>query len=104
MASTPYALLDRPGSAGPSRKAYGLSMSSGGDEYLGRIESSERLGRRRRAIERTMPWLTGRHRLNHRYERQSRSYLVFLGLGAALCCYKRLIRLIAQDTVQGTIG
>ncbi|MFF4392840.1 IS5 family transposase [Streptomyces sp. NPDC001552] len=33
------------------------------------IESSERLGRRRRVIERTMSWLTGYRRLNHRYER-----------------------------------
>ncbi len=33
------------------------------------IESSERLGRRRWVIERTMSWLTGYRRLNHRYER-----------------------------------
>ncbi|MEU2494018.1 IS5 family transposase [Streptomyces sp. NPDC007883] len=57
------------------------------------IESSERLGRRRRVIERTMSWLTGYRRLNHRYERHPRNYLAFLGLAAALCCYKRLVRL-----------
>ncbi len=57
------------------------------------IESSERLGRRRWVIERTMSWLTGYRRLNHRYERQPRNYLAFLGLAAALCCYKRLARL-----------
>ncbi|OKJ18434.1 transposase [Streptomyces sp. CB02130] len=57
------------------------------------IESSERLGRRRWVIERTMSWLTGYRRLNHRYERHPRNYLAFLGLAAALCCYKRLIRL-----------
>ena len=57
------------------------------------IESSERLGRRRWVIERTMSWLTGYRRLNHRYERHSRNYLAFLGLAAALCCYKRLVRL-----------
>jgi hypothetical protein len=28
-----------------------------------------------------------------RYERNPRNYLAFLGLAAALCCYKRLIRL-----------
>jgi len=56
-------------------------------------ESSERLGRRRWVIERTMSWLTGYRRLNHRYERHSRNYLAFLGLAAALCCYKRLVRL-----------
>ncbi|MGW2515270.1 IS5 family transposase [Streptomyces scopuliridis] len=57
------------------------------------IESSERLGRHRWVIERTMSWLTGYRRLNHRYERQPRNYLAFLGLAAALCCYKRLVRL-----------
>lgn len=57
------------------------------------IESSERLGRRRWVIERTMSWLTGYRRLNHRYERHPRNYLAFLGLAAALSCYKRLVRL-----------
>ena len=56
------------------------------------IESRERLGRRRWVIERTMSWLTGYRRLNHRYERHPRNYLAFLGLAAALCCYKRLVR------------
>ncbi|MFD6827017.1 transposase, partial [Streptomyces sp. NPDC060085] len=55
--------------------------------------SSERLGRRRWVIERTMSWLTGYRRLNHRYERYPRNYLAFLGLAAALCCYKRLLKL-----------
>lgn len=57
------------------------------------IESSERLGRRRWVIERTMSWLTGYRRLNHRYERDPRNYLAFLGLAAAICCFKRLARL-----------
>ncbi len=35
------------------------------------VDSSERLGRRRWVIERTMSWLTGYRRLNHRYERHS---------------------------------
>jgi transposase len=56
------------------------------------IESSERLGRRRWVIERTMSWLTGYRRLNHRYERNPRNYLAFLGLAAVLCCYKRLLK------------
>ncbi|MFF1842912.1 transposase [Streptomyces sp. NPDC058217] len=51
------------------------------------------LGRRRWAIERTMSWLSGYRRLNHRYERHPRNYLALLGLAAALTCYKRLIRL-----------
>ncbi len=58
-----------------------------------RIESSERLGRRRWVIERTMPWLTDCRRLSPRYGRDPRSYLALLGLAAALCCYQRLVRL-----------
>jgi transposase len=57
------------------------------------IDSSERLGRHRWVIERTMSWLAGYRRLSPRYERNPRNYLGFLGLAAALCCYKRLRRL-----------
>ncbi|MBO3681915.1 transposase, partial [Streptomyces sp. NEAU-YJ-81] len=57
------------------------------------IDSSERLGRRRWVIERTISWLTGYRRLSPRYERHPRNYLAFLGLAAALCCYKRLLKL-----------
>ncbi|WP_345702209.1 transposase, partial [Streptomyces avermitilis] len=57
------------------------------------IESSERLGRRRWVIERTISWLSGYRRISPRYERNLRNYLAFLGLAAALCCYKRLVRL-----------
>ncbi|WP_190144653.1 IS5 family transposase [Streptomyces glebosus] len=57
------------------------------------IESSERLGRRRWVIERTMSWLSGYRRLSPRYERDHRNYLAFLGLAAAICCYKRYVRL-----------
>lgn len=39
-----------------------------------------------------MSWLSGYRRLSPRYERNSRNYLGFLGV-AALCCYKRLVRL-----------
>ncbi|MGK5544046.1 IS5 family transposase [Streptomyces sp. URMC 127] len=58
------------------------------------VESSERLGRRRWVIERTMSWLTGYRRFTIRYVRPPRNYLAFLGLAAAICCYKRLVRLI----------
>ncbi|WP_093769543.1 IS5 family transposase [Streptomyces sp. F-7] len=57
------------------------------------IESSERLGRRRWVVERTMSWLSGYRRLSPRYERDPGNYLGFLGLAAALCCYRRLVRL-----------
>ncbi|MFI0813800.1 transposase, partial [Streptomyces echinatus] len=54
------------------------------------IDSSERLGRRRWVIERTIAWLAGYRRLSPRYERDPCNYLAFLGLAAAICCYKRL--------------
>ena len=50
-------------------------------------------GRRRWVIERTMSWLSGYRRLSPRYERDYRNYLAFLGLAAAICCYKRYVRL-----------
>lgn len=40
--------------------------------------ASERLGRQRRVIERTMPWLTSYRRLSHRYERKPGTCLAFL--------------------------
>ncbi|EFE64911.1 transposase [Streptomyces viridosporus ATCC 14672] len=42
------------------------------------IESSERLGRRRRVVERTMSWLSGYRRLSPRYERDPRNHLGFI--------------------------
>ncbi|EST29220.1 hypothetical protein M878_20835 [Streptomyces roseochromogenus subsp. oscitans DS 12.976] len=57
------------------------------------VEYSERLGRRRWVIERTVSWLSGYRRLSPRYERPSRNYLALLGLAAALWCFKRLLRL-----------
>jgi transposase len=57
------------------------------------IDSSERLSRRRWVIERTMSWLTGYRRLNHRYERKPGNYLAFPGLASARCCYKRFLKL-----------
>lgn len=61
------------------------------------IESSERLGRRRRVMDRTMSWLSGYSRLSPRYERHPRNYLAFLGLAAALCCYIRLLKLTMSE-------
>lgn len=57
------------------------------------IESSRRLGRRRRVVERTVSWLSGYRRLSPRYERDPRTCLAFLGLATAICCYKRFLRL-----------
>ena len=57
------------------------------------IDSSERLGRNRWVIERTISWLTGYRRLSPRYERHPRNHLAFLGLAIAICCYKRFLKL-----------
>ncbi|MGW7369434.1 IS5 family transposase [Streptomyces sp. NPDC054841] len=57
------------------------------------IESGERLGRHRWKIERSIAWLFGYRRLTVRYERKGSHFLAFLGLAAALTCYKKLVKL-----------
>ncbi|WP_447008404.1 IS5 family transposase [Saccharothrix isguenensis] len=57
------------------------------------IESSQRLGRHRWVIERTISWLTGYRRLTIRYERQADNYCGFLTFAATLTCFKRLNKL-----------
>ena len=57
------------------------------------IESRERLGRHRWKIERSISWLFGYRRLTVRYERNGSHFLAFLGLAAALTCYKKLAKL-----------
>ncbi len=57
------------------------------------IESSEHLGRHRWKIERSISWLFGYRRLTVRYERKGSHFLAFLGLAAALTCYKKLAKL-----------
>lgn len=57
------------------------------------IESSERLGRHRWKIERTIAWLIGYRRLTVRYERKGSHFLAFLGLAAALTCYRKLAKI-----------
>lgn len=57
------------------------------------IESSDRLGRHRWKIERSISWLFGYRRLTVRYERRGTHFLAFLGLAAALTCYKKLAKL-----------
>ncbi len=56
------------------------------------IESSERLGRNRWVIERTISWLTGYHRLNIRYDRKAVHFLAFLTLAVTLTGYKKLAK------------
>ncbi|WP_308158882.1 IS5 family transposase [Amycolatopsis magusensis] len=54
------------------------------------IDTSEKLGRHRWVIERTISWLTGYRRLTIRYERNANHFLAFLTLAATLTCFKKL--------------
>lgn len=50
------------------------------------IESSERLGRHRWIVERTLAWLSKYRRLTIRYERRADIHLALLHLGCSLVC------------------
>ncbi len=50
------------------------------------IDSSERLGRHRWVVERTLAWLSRYRRLAVRYERRSDIHEAFLHLGCSLIC------------------
>jgi transposase len=52
------------------------------------IESSQRLGRQRFVVERSLAWLVGYRRLQVRYERRADVLLGFLYLARALICLK----------------
>jgi len=54
------------------------------------IDTSDRLGRYRWKIERTIAWLTGYRRLTIRYERHAHLFAAFLSLAAAITCFKKL--------------
>jgi transposase len=54
------------------------------------IDSSERLGRHRWVIERTLAWLNRFRRLTVRYERRAELHQAFLTLGCALICFNLL--------------
>lgn len=54
------------------------------------IESSQRLGRHRWVVERTLAWLNRYRRLTIRYERRADIHQAFLTLGWALICCDHL--------------
>ncbi|WP_455680643.1 IS5 family transposase [Streptomyces lavendulae] len=54
------------------------------------IESSQRLGRHRWVVERTVSWLAGCRRLHRRYERKAEHFHGFVGITATLICHRRL--------------
>jgi IS5 family transposase len=57
------------------------------------IESSEKLGRYRWAVERTLSWVNRFRRLKVRYERRDDIHKAFLDLGCALICWRYVERL-----------
>ncbi len=52
------------------------------------VESSQRLGRYRWVVERTLSWLNRFRRLTVRYERRDDIHQAFLSLGCALICWR----------------
>ncbi len=56
------------------------------------IESSERLGRHRWVVERTLAWYAQMRRLAIRYERRDDIHEAFLNIGSALICWNYLRR------------
>ena len=54
------------------------------------VDSSQRLGRHRWVIERTLAWLNRCRRLTIRYERRADIHHAFLTLGCALICFNAL--------------
>jgi transposase len=57
----------------------------------GIVESSEKLGRHRWVVERTLAWLAKYRRLTIRYERRDDIHEAFLYLGCSLICLNYLI-------------
>jgi IS5 family transposase len=57
------------------------------------IESSEKLGRYRWVVERTLSWMNRFRRLKVRYERRDDIHQAFLDLGCALICWRYVQRL-----------
>ncbi len=56
------------------------------------IESSQRLGRHRYKVERSIAWLGSYRRLNVRWERKASTFLAMLGIACILICYKHLAK------------
>lgn len=55
-----------------------------------RVDSSERLGRHRWVVERTLAWLNRFRRLVIRYERRADIHKAFVLLGCALICLNQI--------------
>jgi transposase len=67
-----------------SRRHIGVRIARKG------VDSSQRLGRHRWVVERTLAWLNHFRRLRVRDERRADIHHAFLTLGCALICFKAL--------------
>jgi transposase len=56
------------------------------------VERSDRLGRHRWVVERTLAWLSQFRRLTIRYERRADIHQAFVSLGCSLICFNALTR------------
>jgi IS5 family transposase len=56
-----------------------------------KVDSSERLGRHRWVVERSLAWLARYRKLTIRYERKPEIHIAFLTLACALVCLGRLV-------------
>jgi transposase len=56
------------------------------------VERSDRLGRHRWVVERTLAWLGQFRRLTIRYERRADIHQAFVSLGCSLVCFNALTR------------
>jgi hypothetical protein len=68
------------------------------------VESSERLGRHRWVVERTLAWLNRYRRLRVRYERRADIHEAFLYLGCSLICLNYLSKGVLQCALSATQG
>lgn len=59
-------------------------------------EPSDRLGRHRWVVERTLSWLMGCRRLHRRYERKPEHFLSFVGIASTLTCYRSHARSLGR--------
>lgn len=98
--------IKRPGRGRPRKRSEKLHADKGYDfprcrEALRRLgikgriarrgaDSSEKLGRHRWVVERTLAWLARYRRLSVRYERRADIHEAFLHLGCSLICLNYL--------------
>lgn len=86
--------LERPSSRGPGGTGGPAPCGRGIAPRIARrgIEASQRLGRHRWVVERTMSWLSGCRRLHRRYERKPEHFLAFAAIATSLINYRRLTK------------